>query len=166
MKKIILYLNGSPNNGGSYQYWLAALKVLSELDKKRYYVKKKFHVDSVLVKSSRNFFDIYMERAYRRFPNKLFRRFCIMLNDCYRKLEKEKADLFIAQVVDGGGDIVNIPAVVPIMDLMHRYEPGYEEVASEYEGREVVFRHQCETAEIRDTYWNLMESIGKIWRLT
>ena len=34
------------------------------------------------------------------------------------------------------------------MDLMHRYEPGYEEVASEYEGREVVFRHQCETAEI------------------
>ena len=160
MKKIILYLNGSPNNGGSYQYWLSALKVLSELDKKRYYVKlysgyqnwcdnaKKFHVDSVLVKSSRNFFDIYMERAYRRFPNKLFRRFCIMLNDCYRKLEKEKADLFIAQVVDGGGDIVNIPAVVPIMDLMHRYEPGYEEVASEYEGREVVFRHQCETAEI------------------
>lgn len=160
MKKIILYLNGAPNNGGSYQYWLAVLKVLSELDKKKYDVKlysgsqvwcenaEKFHVDSILVKNRRTFFDIYMERAYRRFPNKLFRRFCIMLNDCYRKLEKEKADLFIAQVVDGGGDIVNIPAVVPIMDLMHRYEPDYEEVAAEYEGREVVFRHQCEIAEI------------------
>lgn len=159
-EKIILYLNGWPNNGGSYQYWLAVLKVLSELDKKKYYVKlysgyqiwcenaEKFHIDSVLVKNSRTFWDIYMERAYRRLPNKLFRRFCIMFNDCYRKLEKEKADLFIAQVVDGGGDIVDIPAVVPIMDLMHRYEPDYEEVASESEGREVVFRHQCETAEI------------------
>lgn len=160
MRKIVMYLDGKPNNGGSYQYWLAALKALSKLDRKKYRVKifsgyqdwgenaEKFHVDFILVKNRRTFLDIYMERAYRRFPNKLFRRFCIMLNDCYRKLEKEKADLFIAQVVDGGGDIVNIPAVVPIMDLMHRYEPDYEEVAAEYEGREVVFRHQCEIAEI------------------
>ncbi len=160
MKKIILYLNGRPDNGGSYQYWMAVLEALSCLNREKYYVKvyteyqtwcdtaERFHIDSVLLKNKRMFVDVYMEKAYRRFPNKLLRRFCIFFNDMYKKLAREKADLFIAQWVDGGGDIVNIPSIVPIMDLMHRYEPSYEEVAVEYEGREIEFRHQCEVAEI------------------
>lgn len=160
MKKIIMYLEGRPNNGGSYQYWLAALKALSELDRKEYHLKvyagydewcntaQSFHVDAVLLRKKRTFLGIYMERIYRRYPIKAFKRLCIILNSTYRELEKEKADLLITQIVDRGGDILNIPTVVPIMDLMHRYEPEYEEVAVEYEARELIFRHQCEVAEI------------------
>lgn len=160
MKKIILYLDREPNNGGSYQYWLAVLKALSGLDEKKYnlkvYTKYRtwcdiagtLHIASVLLEKKRTLLGIYMERAYRRFPNKLSRRLCIVFNDAYKRLERENVDLLIAQWVDGGGDILNIPSMVPIMDLMHRYEPDYEEVAVEFEGREVVFRHQCEVAEI------------------
>lgn len=160
MKKVIMYLEGRASNGGSYQYWLAALKALSGLDRKEYHLKvytssdewckiaKKLCIDSVLLWKKRNFFGIYMERIYRRFPNQLFRRMCIRLNDVYGKLEREKADLLIAQLVDGGGDILEIPTMVPVMDLMHRYEPEFEEVANEYEARELMFRHQCELAEI------------------
>lgn len=155
-----MYLEGRPNNGGSYQYWLAALKALSALDRKEYYLKvyagydewcktaQNFHVDFVLLRKKRAFLGIYMERIYRRYPIKIFKRLCIILNDAYKKLEKEQADLLITQIVDRGGDILNIPTVVPVMDLMHRYEPEYEEVAVEYEAREMIFRHQCEVAEI------------------
>ena len=70
MEKIIAYLDGNPYNGGSYQYWLAVLKVLSKLDSKKYFVKvytkypawydnaRRLHISAVLVEKKRNFLDI------------------------------------------------------------------------------------------------------------
>lgn len=161
MNKIIMYIDARPNIGGAYQYWMAVLKALSNLNRERYHLKvytgysewcdiaATLHVDSILLEKKKAIWGIYMERAYRRFPNKLLRRLCIEFNDGYRRLEKENADLLITQWVDvGGGDILKLPTMVTIMDLMHRYEPDYEEVANEFDSRELMFKHQCEVAEI------------------
>lgn len=38
MKVIAVYLIGRPSNGGSYQYWMAVLKALTQINQDKYQV--------------------------------------------------------------------------------------------------------------------------------
>lgn len=160
MYKIGVLLSGQPNNGGSYQFWLAILKALSELDKNKYDVEIYSRSDEWIaladtlaikhlqLKPQRGFVGVYLERAYRKFHFPFLQKLTVLFDLDYNLVQKERPNIFLAQYVDGFGDILKIPSIVPIFDLMHRYERRFAEVSCEYEAREILFRHQCETAEI------------------
>lgn len=160
MHRIGLLLIGQPGNGGSYQFWLSVMKALSQLDRNKYEVQiyskyegwielaKEMSLNYVRLCEKRSVAGKCCERVYRRFPNIFFRFLTIKLDLDYSLIQKKRPDLLFTQIVDGAGDVLQIPSVVPILDLMHRYESHFAEVAKEYDARESLYSHQCQIAEI------------------
>ncbi len=160
MKKIGLRLSGRPDNGGSYQFWLSIIKALSALDREKYAITVFANDDSwfaisgkfglkeyVLLEERRHFINDCAGYAYRKWENGIARFFYQYTDDCIRMIRKRHIDLCIAELVDGVGDVLGIPTMIPIFDLMHRYEE-FPEVVEKYDEREKMYRHQCKYAQI------------------
>ena len=159
MRTVGLYLSGRPDNGGSYQYWLAMLKSVAELDKQKYEVKlfykniqwrklaEKYGLTMIELKEKRGVLYSLAERMLWRFPDSLWGDIISWLSMDLKKIKKENLDIFVSNSVNGIGDILGIPTIVPIFDLMHRYEEAIE-VKQEYLGRDKFYLHQCQYAEL------------------
>lgn len=161
MKKVAIYLVGRASNGGSYQYWQAVLKALSQLDKHEYRVTVYSHfsdwkvvadglqMDFEVVNSNLNLLQkicIYM--LPRIFPKVLIRKLSVLYNPFVRKLKKDKPDLWVGQTTEIGEELLGIPTVVPIFDLMHRYRRDIKEVSERYAEREKLYKYLCRHAEM------------------
>lgn len=165
MNEIGVWLEGKNHNGGSYQFWLSVVKAVSELDRSRYHVRiissdekwialaKQYELDWLKLKESKGWWNRRIENTYwgyRHVPVlKNVLTFFYRHVDCNIKILKSiSLDLCIAQQIDGVGDLFHIPMLIPIFDLMHRYDDRFPELTTEYQWRERLYRHQCRTAEI------------------
>lgn len=159
--KIGVFLVGRADNGGSYQYWRSMLKGLSLLDKGKYDVKvyaqnrewlnvvQKLNLKFEQDDSRLN----YLQRGCnyvlpRILPLWILKRISVFWNPFYRKIKKEHFELWISQSVSGVGEQLGIPSMIPIFDLMHRYEREFEEVNQKYKEREWLYKNECKKATI------------------
>jgi glycosyltransferase involved in cell wall biosynthesis len=144
-KKIFVFLFMKPENGGKYQYTLAMLDGLSVLYNEKFtlyavYYDKKW--ESVLSKSfirvcinKRNKILKVAREVLITFPvcglfvwSKISKK----LDPLFKTLDKYKPDLLI---FPGGESLLyesDIPSIIPVFDLMHRYETGFPEVSEKY----------------------------------
>lgn len=165
MFRIGILLNGQPNNGGSYQFWLSILKALADLNGKEYnvivftpnvtlgrisknyglsFIKLYEHKNWLNRRIENNFWCFYQKPIIGKILSFLYGEF-----DCnIRLIKKEDLQLWIADRVEGIGDSLGTPTMVPIFDLMHRYERTFQEVSTEYVEREKHYKYQCRYAEI------------------
>ncbi|MDE5818727.1 MAG: glycosyltransferase family 4 protein [Lachnospiraceae bacterium] len=165
MKEIGVWVDGKNHNGGSYQFWLSIVKAVSELNRAEYHVivlssddqwiaiADQYELDSVKLNGVKGRLNQRIENSYwgyRHVPViKSVLSFLYQHTDCNIRIAKKiPLDLCIAGQVDLAGDLVHIPMMIPIFDLMHRYDDRFPELTSEYQWRERMYRHQCETAEI------------------
>lgn len=161
MKEIAVYMIGRTTNGGSYQYWLSVLKALTQLDQNAYKVTvyspyddwrgvvDRLSLDFELVNPHINRLQKVCINIFPRFlPRAIIKKVSIFYNPFVRKLRKNKPDLWIAQTTAVGEELLDIPAVVPIFDLMHRYRKDIREVSEQYDERERMYTYQCRHAAL------------------
>lgn len=165
MRRIGIWLGGSSHSGGSYQFWLSVIKALSEFENAEYHVTvlsdkerwigiaKEYGLENIRLKGKKSWLNRRVENTYWGFRHvSALRRilsFFYKHLDCnLRSLKGVKFDLGIAQQVDIMGDLFHIPMLIPIFDLMHRYDGRFPELTSEYTMRERIYSHQCQKAEI------------------
>lgn len=159
MKKIGVYLIGRPNNGGSYQYWMAVLKALSQVDRSKYQVTVYSPYDdwkSIADKLGVNFQPIYQNLSMiqkifiyslaRFMPRCMVRTFSALWDPFIRELKQDKPDLWIGQTTAIGEELLGIPTIIPIFDLMHRYHREIIELQEKYDEREKLYTYQCKHA--------------------
>lgn len=165
MREIGVLTGGKSRYGGSYQYWLSVIKALSEITLPDYHITvfskdenwiriaKEYHLDAVKLNEKKSWMNRRIENnfwGFRHVPlvgrllGYLYKHF-----DCDLKIiRKSNLGLYIAQEVNGAGDVLKIPTLMPIFDLMHRYDHRFPELTSGYEWREQYYTHQCQVAEI------------------
>lgn len=161
MKKIAVYLVGRTTNGGSYQYWLAVLKALTQLDKNAYEVTVYSPFDDWRAVAGRLSLDFEPVNPHinvlqkvciyilpRFLPKAIIKKTSVLYNPFVRSLKKNKPDLWIGQTTAVGEEILDIPAMIPIFDLMHRYRRDIREVAEKYKDRERLYTYQCRHASL------------------
>lgn len=161
MKKIAVYLVGRTTNGGSYQYWLAILKALTQLNKSAYKVTAyspfedwrevadRLSLDFEPVNPHINVLQKVCIYILPRFlPKAIIKKTSVLYNPFVRKIKKNKPDLWIAQTTDVGEELLDIPTVIPIFDLMHRYRRDIREVAEKFDERERLYTYQCRHATL------------------
>ena len=165
MYYIGIEIEGKTNNGGSYQFWLSMLKALSQLNSQKYHISvyssdikwvqiaKSMSLNVIHLNQTRSWFNkrIYNNYWTFRYLPLIGRLLSVLYKyfDCnVRIIRKNTPDFWISQVVDGVSDVLKIPAMVPVFDLMHRYEPNFSEVSNEFKLREKLYKHQCQKARI------------------
>lgn len=159
MKRIAVYLTGRPDNGGSYQYWMTVLKALAQIDKNKCQVivyspyKDWEGISSELnVKFQAVYRDINILQKIciwgfpRVLPLAIMRKFSVIWNPFVKELKSNKPDLWIGQTTAIGEELLDIPTVVPIFDLMHKYRQDIPELREKYKEREKLYIYQCKHA--------------------
>lgn len=159
MKRIAVYLTGRPDNGGSYQYWMTVLKALAQIDKNKCQVivyspyKDWESISSELnVKFQAVYRDINILQKIciwgfpRVLPLAIMRKFSVIWNPFVKELKSNKPDLWIGQTTAIGEELLDIPTVVPIFDLMHKYRQDIPELREKYMEREKLYIYQCKHA--------------------
>lgn len=155
MKKLGIYLSGSPECGGTYSYNKTILdslinitKINSNFELVVYYLDPywesyltNYNLNTKLVKES--FFSKVISRVARmlklpvlitRYINQYFSCLC-------KKMKAENCDLWFFPSQDAISFLFPLPSVVAIHDLMHRYESRFPEVGNhkEYNIREYSY---------------------------
>lgn len=159
MKKIAVYLTGRPDNGGSYQYWRAVLKALAQIDRSKYRVTvyspyedweniaDKLGVSFQSVYNNLNTIQkIFVYGFPRLLPKCMIKKFSILWDPFVKELKKDKPDLWIGQTTAIGEELLEIPTIIPIFDLMHRYRRDITELQEKYKEREKLYTYQCKHA--------------------
>ncbi|MDR2889621.1 MAG: glycosyltransferase family 4 protein [Lachnospiraceae bacterium] len=162
MQKIILYLTARPNYGGAYQYWLAMLKALSQLNQAQYQLKvysshagwrpivQSLDLECTIVEDHLS----HVQKKFwgtlcRLLPATLFYKITRIGHPLIRQIDTgdlDRTNLFIAQTSEIGGRLLGMSTVVPIFDLMHRFYPTLPEIVGEYKKREKLYRRECRYA--------------------
>lgn len=158
MIRVGIYLVCEPYSGGVYQYSLSILSSLESYDKTKYKVTVFIHNED-WIKHLPNNFDIVL--TSRTLVSKLFGRLYPLL-DRYLGGAKRFAPYFnplVAEINNSGCDLVIFPSqdalsyqvtkksLVAIHDLMHRYEPHFEEYQhGEFDRRERHYSLICKYA--------------------
>lgn len=143
-KKIAVILATSPNFGGGHQYAVLIAECLAQNSAnnyelvaiccnpfwKRWCMKNNIkYIDKMFPDSAQNFFYLFP------FFNRLYNRYMTPMG---KTLRKEKVDiLFSAQQLFYIPDY-GLKIIVPVHDLMHRYESSFPEVQKEYDKREAI----------------------------
>ena len=148
MKKIVVVLNTEPEWGGEHHYTLLIMECLKEFRSNiielsaicsnsfwtRWCRKNRIRVLNVSWLS----FDEQERRYHVQYPffSKIF---CMYMTELGRMIHKEKIDAILG--TNQGMFIPNLDTkvIVPVHDLMHRYEGKFPEVSSTYKDRELVF---------------------------
>lgn len=155
-KKIAVVLVTTPESGGGYQYALTVAECLKDLPASKYEliaicthpIWRKWcrtnHVKYIMPKWSGHSMK-QMERNLR-FP--VYSR---IYNACFTELgktiRKEKIDLLLFTEQSMYIPNLSTKIITPVHDLMHRYEPSYPEVKSDYQRRELLFKCQAKYAD-------------------
>ena len=157
MKKIAILLTSIPQSGGEHQYLVLVMETLIKYNNIYFDVKpiccnrfwRKWcqdnHIEFIRYEQEK-YKPVFMElnaKCYRVFK---------IYNTYFSKLGKiiteNKIDLLI-----GGQQSTFLPALPckllqPVHDLMHRFEPGFEEIKNTYQEREVHFASSSRFVDI------------------
>ena len=161
MKKIGLFLEATPHSGGTFQYNQAILEAVSALPPDKFSVVIAYTSDLWLkyfVSSHRKTIFVHRDFWGRAFgfvwrlfnlPMVLWRETCPHFHPVAKTLISEQCDLWIFPSQDGWSYQIPVPALVSILDLMHRYERQFPEVSTrgEYFSRERHYRNICRWAK-------------------
>ncbi len=159
MKKIAVYLTGRPDNGGSYQYWMAVLKALAQIKRSKYQVTvyspyedwgntaDKLGVNFRLIYNNLGIIQkIFVYGLPRLMPRCMIRKFSALWDPFIKELKQGKPDLWIGQTTAIGEELLGVPTIIPIFDLMHRYRQDISELQEKYKEREKLYTYQCKHA--------------------
>jgi glycosyltransferase involved in cell wall biosynthesis len=161
MKKIGLFLESEPLVGGGFQYNQTILDAVAALPRDRFsvvvgYTSELWHkylkdYDLKVVFVPRGFLGrgLGLIWVLSGLPMGLWRKICPGFHPMARALLREKCDLWIFPSQDARSFQFPVPALVTILDLMHRYEGRFPEAGS---------RWQCLTRE------HLYSNIGRFAR--
>lgn len=161
MKKIGLFLDATPHHGGTFQYNKMILDAISSLPTDRYSIvvgytssqgmNNKKIGDPKTVFIPRGFWGRAFGLVWRLvgLPMGGWRKICPHFHPVAKTLLREHCDLWIFPSQDGWSYQVPVPALVSILDLMHRYERQFPEVSArgEYFLRERHYRNICRWAK-------------------
>ena len=159
MTKLGVYLESSPEGGGTYQYNLSILDSLSTFDSS-FYIVYVFYLDRSWEKIlHNNFKKVHVKNPlFFRALGKLYkfldksknglRRSSMIFNPVISTINKSDCDLIIFPSQDALSYQVNKKSLSTIHDLMHRYEPEFQEYKNgEYERREKHYALMCEFSD-------------------
>lgn len=145
-KRIVVYLNSEPEYGGQHQYASVLVECLVKLNDidimaicsnqywRRWCRKNRIRVLDitwpVLPEGER--------KIYLACP--VYLKICGMhMTEFGKRLRKEKIDAILCTTQTTFVPYLGIKVIVPVHDLMHRYEGRFPEVRGDYEVREVLF---------------------------
>jgi glycosyltransferase involved in cell wall biosynthesis len=157
MKRIGLYLSSGPSDGGVFQYGLAMLNAIGSLPPEKFssFVvftneiwREHLHFpDPKALRISNSFFERGLGGLVRRrlIPIEISRAWTPYVHSTIRLLQREACDLWVFPSQDPMSYYGELPSLVSIHDLMHRYEKRFPEVSAngQFEWREMHYRHIC-----------------------
>jgi glycosyltransferase involved in cell wall biosynthesis len=160
-KKIGLFLDYNPSDGGTFQYNQTMIDAVAALPSDRFSVVFSYTSDhwpkylapyglpSVFVSSG--FWTRALSLCWTRLglPMAPWRVLSPLLHPVAKTLLREKCDLWIFPSPTAKSFQIPVPALVSILDLMHRFGPRFPETASgwEYLGRERNLTNICHWAK-------------------
>lgn len=160
MKRIGLFLNIEPSGGGTFQYCQAVVDALVALPSDRYEVVvaytsvlwqeylESFPVKKLLIRKAifgRGVGFIWHKLGLPLGP---WRAINPLFHSMAQDLLRERCDLWIFPSQDTRGCEFDVPALITILDLMHRYEARFPEMGAprEVKIREAQYRSICRWA--------------------
>lgn len=160
-KRIGLFLDCAPHDGGAFQYNQAMIDAVAALPADRFSVVFGYTSDTWLKYLSpynlrsvfihHGFLSRAVSLAWTRMgmPMAPWRKFCRYFHPIARALLKEKCDLWIFPSPTAKSFQIAVPALVSIHDLMHRYERRFPESAAgcQYAYRERNYANICRWAK-------------------
>lgn len=160
MLKIGVLVNLRPNVGGSYQYWMTLLGALSqfhdEYDVFLIYenIEWKSIADNLGIKSVRyyrkkkGFCSLIIERLLWKYKSTFFRKGLCYLTYNFDDIKKIGLNVIFADSAMGIPELLKIRTIIPIHDLMHRYEKGVSEMEEGYDYRENLYKNEVTRADL------------------
>ena len=153
-KRIIVILCTEPKWGGEHQYASTLMESLTEIMDQtielaaicsnRYWRKWCRENQVSVLNTSWPSFSETEQSKHIRYP--LFSRtYCMYMTEFGKMLRKEKVDAVLVTAQGMFIPNLNIKVVVPVHDLMHRYERRFPEVG-DYEARELSFASKAKYA--------------------
>lgn len=153
-KKIGLFLNSHPSQGGAFQYSqsvLGALAALPDSDYEKLVVYTRdewfgylrpYNVGSLHVPLG-IWQSLHGKLASSFLPVELWRSRLSRLHRVAQVLKRQMCDLWVFPAQDTWSYLMPVHALGTIHDLMHRYEKRFPEVGREYRIREKHYRNMC-----------------------
>jgi len=160
-KKIGLFLDYDPSDGGTFQYAQTMIDAMAALPDDRFSVVFGYTSDVWLsyltphevrrVFIPSGFIGRALSQGWLRLglPMAPWRRICRFFHPIARAVLNEQCDLWIFPSPTAKSFQIAVPALVSIHDLMHRYERRFPESASgsEYASRERNYANICRWAQ-------------------
>lgn len=157
MKKVAILLTSLPQIGGEHSYLMILMKSLIKFDKKKYRLLaiccnyfwtkwcRKRGITYIYYKQENYSYNYMMANA--RFPAffKLYNTYNSLLG---KLLSKNKIDLLISGQQGNFIPQFFCRTIQPVHDLMHRYEPDFEEIMVTYTEREKFFSSKARIADV------------------
>ena len=161
MKKIGLFLDTLPASGGVFQYNLSMLQAVASLPDEGYEVVvaytspqwqkylNEYRAPSIFVNYHfpARLLSIWLNIF--KFPVNFWQKISPLLFSYARLLVREQCDLWFFPSQDAVSFQVNVPSLVTILDLAHRYARRFPESASRFEYliRERAYTNICHWAQ-------------------
>jgi glycosyltransferase involved in cell wall biosynthesis len=158
-KKIGLFLNSIPSEGGVFQYSRSLLEAMASLPQESFELRTAYtSQDWAKVLAGYPMQTLQFRHALWKYasgrlfcsflPVKVWRAFFLHVHSVKTSIIGQHCDLWIFPAQDTWAYLIPVPALGTIHDLMHRYESRFPEVSSrgEYRKRERHFRNTCRWA--------------------
>ena len=160
--KLGVFLDSKPHGGGTYQYSQAILESLSSIGNQSYKVIAKY-TDNAWNEELKKYSSIESSRIANltvgKYIGKILRHMSMGMHT-WRKVSafidpvakhilSEKAAAWIFPAQDAWAYQIPVKSIVPIHDLMHRYEQRFPEIGSPgiYKRRESHYKWICQWGE-------------------
>lgn len=163
MKKIGLFLEAPPHIGGTFQYCQTMIDAVAALPREQFSVVVGYssEVWQDYLAPYDNLKTVHIPRGFwgrafgfawqlLRLPMGLWRKICPLFQPMAKALLREKCDLWIFPGQDARSFQIPVPALVSILDLMHRYKGRqFPESASSWQRliREPIYANMCRWAQ-------------------
>lgn len=152
-KKVAVLLSTEPTTGGGHQYAIVLSECLKELSDSRFELIalcmnrfwSKWCKNNGIKYSMISGIHLAHMELNLRFPF-LCKIYNMYKTELGKIIKREKVDLLIITAQSYFPN-VNTKIIVPVHDLMHRYEPQFPEVSEGYQSRELMFKCQARYAE-------------------
>jgi glycosyltransferase involved in cell wall biosynthesis len=161
MKRIGLYLQATPMDGGVYQYSTSILEAISVLPRNEFEAVMLYSDDcwrplleNLDGESKQAPKKSFLLRAFSylwrelHLPAKIWRKTWANMGSFHRAFADAGCDYWIFPSQESETFMLNVNAIGVVHDLMHRYESRFPEVSSygKYRRREYRYKSMCRTA--------------------
>ena len=158
-KNLILFLSSIPKDGGKFQYSLSLLSACLKLEKSysiTYVYRDPIWINylpqnSIRIQENIFFIKIIKYLLFKFLPNigrDIWRNIGKIIDQNHQTFFSLNPDLIIYAAKDPFLHEVNLPGLIPVFDLMHKYEkfPELNEIKI-YKDREIYYSRLCKYAK-------------------